>query len=51
MIAPIAAAMASSGIGLTGLAASVAPFLTSTGQFVGSNLERQMGTGENFRRN
>ena len=46
MIGPIAAAMASSGIGLTGLAASVAPFLTSTGQFVGSNIERQMGTGK-----
>jgi len=44
MIAPIAAAMASSGIGLTGLAAAALPFLTSTGQFVGSNLQRQMGT-------
>lgn len=46
MIGTIAASIGSSGLGLTGLAGTALPFLTSATQFVGSNLQRQMDTGK-----
>lgn len=46
MIGTIAASMGSAGLGLTGLAGTALPFLTSATQFVGSNLQRQIDTGK-----
>jgi len=46
MIGPVVASIASSGVGLTGLAAYSVPFITSATQFVGSNLQRQIDTGK-----
>ena len=42
MIAPITAALGSTALGVTGIAAVAAPMIASTVQFTGSNLQRQM---------
>lgn len=42
MLGPITAALGSTALGATGLAATVAPMVASTLQFTGSNLQRQM---------